>query len=291
MLSIVGAVIMIASHWHPAVGSVVLGTKAETSIIITCLAFAIVLVAIITGPGHGLAVDNDGSIAFGNQYYFSWVGLFTTFIITQNLIASRFGVNVMESMRNRSKSFSYWMALIFCSIVVMGSSSEYYGRRCSAAGNNKPQPFCSRCVFGITVGLIGIIFASGIVIMKITRGITAPYLMEVGIVFWLFLLYLFEVAFITDNSGPGAPLGNLYYFSWISFLLTIAIANACHEDLLEAQQPHQQVATTEMPNLGQVPNDNDTDVAQDTIIRDIERDSADLASSTERRGAEEDDAI
>lgn len=127
--------------------------------------------------------------------------------------------------------------------------------------------------------------------MKITRGITAPYLMEVGIVFWLFLLYLFEVAFITDNSGPGAPLGNLYYFSWISFLLTIAIANACHEDLLEAQQPHQQVATTEMPNLGQVPNDNDTDVAQDTIIRDIERDSADLASSTERRGAEEDDAI
>lgn len=288
MLSIVGAVIMMASYWHPTVGSAILGTKVEVIITFVCLAFAIILVAIITGPGHGLAVDDDGSIAFGNQYYFSWVSLFTTFIITQHVVASMFGINVLASMKKMSKSFSYWMALIFSSLVVMGSSSEYYGRQCSG-NDDKPQPFCSRCVFGISVGLIGVIFASGIVLMKIARGVNAPYLMEVGIVFWLFLLYIFEVGFITDNEGPGAPLGNLYYFSWISFLLTIAIGNACHEDLVEAQQPHQQVATTEMPTLDDVPEDSNE--VQNTIFRNIEKDSEELSSPQVEKTKDNDDNV
>ena len=207
MLSLVLTLIMIVSHLQPTMQAMVIGTRAETSITLVCLAFSITLVAIITGPGHGLAVDNDGSIAYGNQYYFSWVSLFTMLYLTQFLIEKKFGINVTDTMRMRSKSFSYWVALVFCSIVVMGSSSEYYGRNCSGKGGNKPQPFCSRTAFGISVGLVGLVFASGIVAMKIMHGVAASYLIEVGFAVWLFILYLLEVGFVTDNQGPGAPLG------------------------------------------------------------------------------------
>lgn len=268
MLSLVLTLIMIVSHLQPTLQAMVIGTRAETSITLVCLAFSITLVAIITGPGHGLAVDNDGSIAYGNQYYFSWVSLFTMLYLTQFLIERKFGINVTDTMRMRSKSFSYWVALVFCSIVVMGSSSEYYGRNCSGKGGNKPQPFCSRTAFGISVGLVGLVFASGIVAMKIMHGVAASYLIEVGFAMWLFILYLLEVGFVTDNQGPGAPLGNLYYFSWISFLLTVAIGNACHEDYLEAQHPHvhEQVATTEMPTLNNVVDDVDADDGNDVNV-------------------------
>lgn len=290
MLSIVGTMVMVASYFNPCVGSVILGTRFEAIITIVCLAFAIILVAIITGPGHGLAVDDDGAIAYGNQYYFAWVALFTCFVITQNMVATMFGINVAESIKTRSKSFSYWMALLFSSVVVMGSSAEYHGRQCGGM-DERPQPFCSRCVFGITVGVIGVFFSGGIVVMKIVHGLASPFLIEVGICLWLALLYLFEVGFVTDNKGPGAPLGNLYYFSWISFLLTIGILNACHEDYLEAQQPHQQVSQTEMPTLDQVPSDGDGVDAdagdvENTIVRDIEHDSEELASSEVQKKAD-----
>ncbi len=279
MLSIVGTLIILGSHFFISAGSIIIGTRYEAIITFICLAFAIILVAIITGPGHGLAVDDEGSIAFGNQYYFSWILLFTSFVITQHLVSAMFGVNIVEGIRSRSKSFSYWMTLLFCSVVVMGSASEFHGRQCG--GDNKSRSLCDRAAFGVSVGVIGVLFSGGIVWMKIIHGLASPFLIEVGICLWLCLLYLFEVGFVTDNKGPGAPLGNLYYFSWISFLLTIAILNACHEDYVEAQQPHQQVSQSEMPNLGQVNSDGtDDDVAigdvENSIVQEIESDSNQL---------------
>jgi hypothetical protein len=38
------------------------------------------------------------------------------------------------------------------------------------------------------------------------------------------------VAFITSADGPGAPIGNLYYFTWISFLSSVFIVSKCYED-------------------------------------------------------------
>ena len=192
------------------------------------------------------------------------------------MVSNLFGVNFVEGIQNRSKSFSYWMALMFCSFVVMGSSSEFHARKCS---DGEEDAACSRCVFGVVVGVVGVLFSGGIVVMKIVHGLASPYLIEVAVCVWLFLLYVFEVGFITGNNGPGAPLGNLYYFSWISFLLTIAIGNACHEDYADAQMPHQPVpGSTEMPTLEQVENQTYED-GGDSIVKDIENDEAELASA------------
>jgi len=283
LLSICFSLVILAGYWTPTIGGTVLGNKVEAILTFASLAFAIILTAIITGPGHGLAVDEDGAISFGNEYYFAWLALFSCFVLVQNLVSNLFGVNVVEGIQNRSKSFSYWMALMFCSLVVMGSSSEFHGRKCMNDDVNNAA--CSRSVFGVVVGIVGVLFSGGIVMMKITHGLASPFIIEVAVCVWLFLLYVFEVGFITGNNGPGAPLGNLYYFSWISFLLTIAIANACHEDYTDAQMPHQPVpGSTEMPTLEQVENQTYEDSVEgagvgDAIVKDIENDEAELASS------------
>ena len=259
MLSIMLASIMIISHlWEPA-KPFVIGTKYEGIIACMSLLFSTILVAIITAPGHGLAVDNEGAIAFGNMYFITWLGFFNMVFISQNLVGTLTGINLMESMN--STLFS-WVLLFASSMMVMGSSSELHGMKCGGGGGGDiPQPFCSRSILGVSVGVIGTLFSGGIVAMKILN-IAAPFLVEAALIFWLFIMYIFEVAFVTGHRGPGAPLGNLFFFSWISLLLTIVIGNSCHVDYVAAQQPHEQVATTEMPTLAQIPvGDDDRDLA------------------------------
>ena len=47
-------------------------------------------------------------------------------------------------------------------------------------------------------------------------------------------LATYSYAFLS-NILSGEALGNLYYTSWGSFLLTLGIGKACYEDYVEAQ--------------------------------------------------------
>lgn len=232
------------------------GTYIEGLIILVLLMFATTIVALVTGPQKGLAVDADGAVFVGNMYYFAWAAFSTCVLIVSSFLEESFGFNVAQEMRLRSTSFSYWSALLITSLVVMASSADLYNRNCDAPANEKPQPFCSRSVLGVIVGVIGVVFSLAIVVMKVSFG-AAPFLTEVSLCLSLFVFYLVEIAYVTDIDGPGSPLGNLYYFSWFSFLLTFMVGKACYEDYVDLQhspeeQPHQQ-------NMGLPPLPDDDD--------------------------------
>ena len=40
--------------------------------------------------------------------------------------------------------------------------------------------------------------------------------------------------YVTRAEGPGSPLGNLYYFSWFSFMLCFGIGKCCYDDYVYA---------------------------------------------------------
>lgn len=43
------------------------------------------------------------------------------------------------------------------------------------------------------------------------------------------------MAYLTSEEGPGAPLGNLYYSSWIAFCLYFYVAASCLEEIQAAR--------------------------------------------------------
>jgi len=251
ILSLITISFTLYSHLNQSLRSAIIDKKIEGGIILLLAIFSTVLVAIVSGPYRGLAVDNDGAVFIGNMYYFAWAGFINSILILSSFIESAYGFNLRQTMRSRSSSFTYWSALLVSSLIVMASSSEIYDKNCDVAAEDKPQPFCSRTVLGVSVGTIGVIFALAIVVMKISLG-AAPFLIEVGLDLMLFILYIVETAYVTDIQGPGSPLGNLYYFSWISFLLTIGVGKACHEYFVEAQgimEQQGQASERPMPTL------------------------------------------
>lgn len=265
ILSLFSIVFVLISHVNQSLRSKIIDKKPEGIILILLIIFSTVVVGLVSGPDRGLAVDKEGSVFEGNMYYFAWMGFINGILILSSFIETVYGFNVRQTMRSRSSSFTYWTALLVSSIIVMGTSADLYNRNCDVDADDKPQPFCSRSVLAVTVGTMGVILSLTIVAMKISVG-AAPFLLEVGLTLILFILYVVEVAYVTDIQGPGSPLGNLYYFSWISFGLTFMVGKACHEDYVEAQiivEQQQNRMERPMPSLATVEQDRDWDRSMD----------------------------
>jgi hypothetical protein len=260
-------------HLHPIYRSLILNTKYELYIIIALLILWTSLVAIVSSPTSGLAVYDDGAVYLGNMYYFTWAGFISGVVLLASFVESFFGISVSSSFRNHnlvpngdndgndngsgngngtqtennsnangntnintnkspSMVFIYWSALMVSSLIVMGTSADIYNRTCEIETNLKPQPFCSRTVFAISTGTISVISSLVVIISKLLY-ITIPFLIEICLCTILFVLYIMELVYVTGVDGPGSPLGNLYYFSWIAFMLCFGIGKCCYEDYVQ----------------------------------------------------------
>ncbi len=258
-------------HTNPSLRATIIDQKPEGIIILILLILSTALVAVVSGPERGLAVDKYGAVFIGNMYYGAWAGFANGVFLLSSFIESMYGINVGRTMKERSSSFTYWTALLVSSLIVMGSAADTYNRNCDVPADEKQQPYCSRSVLAVSIGTIGVILSLIVVSFKISAG-AAPFLMEVGMIIVLFLLYVFEIAYVTDIQGPGSPLGNLYYFSWISFFLTFMVGKACHEDYVEAQmimEQQQNPVDLPMPTLANVSDDMEDPVASNTATNGV----------------------
>lgn len=231
IITFISALSVIGLHFHH-LGAFFLATKIEGFTIGLHLLFTVIIVGIVSGP-EGLGMDSSNSVHLGNAYYFSWASFGVAVALMSNFINGYLHLDIVQELRERSASFIYWVAIMSTSLVVLGASSDTYNSTCDVDNNAKPQPYCRRTVYGIVMGLAGTLFSLLIIAMKITRG-ASPFLLEVGLIVLLTLLFTIGTALITDVEGPGAPLGNLYYFSWISLGLVLWVAKSLHEDYKSA---------------------------------------------------------
>jgi len=182
----------------------------------------------VANAATGLAVDSkkDNTIVNGNLYYFSWAGFVTSILLVVSYLRGVFGVDVYGEVQNRAARLTLWAGFLACQLVVMGSSANILGEDCSSDTNSS---YCRRTRFGIAVGAIGTIFCLGVVAMKMLTRI-APFVVEGVLALFLCILNGFGVAFLTSGEGPGSPIGNLYYFSWLSWLCSFMLLTNVYND-------------------------------------------------------------
>ena len=221
---------------HPIGATLFVGTRVEGIIILILTAFWAATVSIVSDTRNGLAVDNiTGSVTNGNLYYFSWAGFVCSVMLIVSYLRGVFGVDLAGEIKNRSARLTQWSALLAAQLVVLGASANIFDSDCSPLANT--VAFCKRTEFGIAVGTIGTAFALAIVAMKIATP-SASFLAEAVIAVILTVLNGFGVAFITSPAGPGAALGNLYYFSWISLICSAMLVASCFETYRGGSSSH-----------------------------------------------------
>eukprot|EP00549_Striatella_unipunctata_P002490 CAMPEP_0118699546 /NCGR_PEP_ID=MMETSP0800-20121206/15966_1 /TAXON_ID=210618 ORGANISM="Striatella unipunctata, Strain CCMP2910" /NCGR_SAMPLE_ID=MMETSP0800 /ASSEMBLY_ACC=CAM_ASM_000638 /LENGTH=306 /DNA_ID=CAMNT_0006599789 /DNA_START=92 /DNA_END=1012 /DNA_ORIENTATION=- len=219
-------------HLHPLTSIFVVGTIAEGILILILSVFWSATVAVVSDAGRGLAVSADGAVSNGNLYYFSWAGFVCTIMLIVSFLRSVYGVDVPGEIKSRSARLTLWSARLASALIVMGSCAKILGDECDVSDD---KMFCRRTKFGLSVGVIGVVFSLSVVGLKIATS-SAPFVAEGAAAIFLAVMDGFGVAYITSAKGPGSPLGNLYYFTWISFVGSLMLTASCVQDYQAAQQ-------------------------------------------------------
>lgn len=213
------------------------GTKVEGIITVILAAFWAATVAVVANASTGLAVDatnETNTIVNGNLYYFSWAGFVTSISLVVAYLRGVFGVDLVGEVKNRSARLSLWAGFLACQLVVMGASANILDKDCSGVSST----LCKRTKFGIALGAVGTFFALCVVAMKMLTAV-APIVVEGVLAVGLCIMNGFGVAFLTSAQGPGSPIGNLYYFSWLSFLCSFMLVGSVYDDYRNEGYPNQ----------------------------------------------------
>jgi len=211
------------------------GTMIEGSIILTLTILWGAAIGVITDVNNDLAVNESGSVENGNLYYFSWAAVVTSGTLLISFLQTAFSIDVAGELRARSARITLWSAFMMVCIIVMGSSADLFRNNClenDDGASIKDSSYCVRSKLAISIGTIGTVLALFVIGAK-TLNKNLPFMVEFVFSACLFVVYAFGVAFITSEYGPGAPLGNLYYSCWSSFILSFLIVSSCVEDYQE----------------------------------------------------------
>jgi len=154
------------------------------------------------------------------------------------------GFDVSSELSSRGNRFRTWAILIVVTLIVMGNSASCYDAKCDELYNDiRPVKYCRRAAFGVSAGCIGCVASLAVVAMRLScatmtlegRANRTIFIIEGILSVVLFCIFGFAVAYLTSEKGPGAPLGNLYYSSWVAFALTFFVATSCFEEFQAAK--------------------------------------------------------
>eukprot|EP00525_Craspedostauros_australis_P011792 CAMPEP_0198121488 /NCGR_PEP_ID=MMETSP1442-20131203/32297_1 /TAXON_ID= /ORGANISM="Craspedostauros australis, Strain CCMP3328" /LENGTH=321 /DNA_ID=CAMNT_0043780305 /DNA_START=211 /DNA_END=1176 /DNA_ORIENTATION=+ len=229
------SLVVTALHLHSVYSSLIIDTRLEGALILMLATFWAATVSVVSDANGGLVTDDgddNTTIVNANLYYFTWAGFVTVILLLVGYLRAVFGVDLAGEIQNRSSRLTMWGGMLACALVVMGSSANILQRDCSGE-DPESDLFCRRTLFGVAVGAISTIFSLGVVGMKMATT-TAPFVLEIIFAILLIFLNAFGVAFITSPKGPGTAIGNLYYFSWLSFLCSVALVASCYDDYKNA---------------------------------------------------------
>merc|ERR1712238_208885 len=122
-----------------------------------------------------------------------------------------------------------WTLLTTASIIVMVSSIQAYSARNCDSYEGK-SAYCARSVFGIALGCISAVLG-GLTLLGVLFGpaeaLNGIFKVEAFLSLLISTSWAFGVALITGATGPGTSIGNLYYFTWISFFSVLVIFLDC----------------------------------------------------------------
>lgn len=152
-------------------------------------------------------------------------------MLVVSYLQSVFGVDVYGEFKNRAARLTLWAGFLACQMVVMGTSADILDKNCNVYDQvySPDSSYCKRTRFGIIVGAVGTGIALLVVGLKMVTAIS-PLLVEAVLSLLLCILNAVGVAYLTSPAGPGSTIGNLYYFSWFSWLCSFLLLASVYED-------------------------------------------------------------
>jgi hypothetical protein len=178
-------------------------------------------------PENAIAVAGE-TVIDANLYFFSWLSFASVLYLSGSLAQESVGIDVTKTPPKSAR----WYGLCASSLVVMGASVRLF-KAADCGNSNGSLELCKRTKFSISAGTIGFFLA---LIMTYLTQKGLAIIMETVATMFLLALWCFGVGYITFGSAPGAQIGNLYFATWISFIICVFLFGQCFREVVGAQQ-------------------------------------------------------
>jgi hypothetical protein len=208
-------------------------------------------------PGNDIAVvypnTADKSIppivSNANLYFFAWLAFCAAIFLSGSLAQEIAGINVRDVAAKAVR----WYGLTAASLVVMGSSVRTFKATDCKAADNSGLELCKRTKFAVSMGVVGFVLAA-VMTFLVQQKMQLTVCSELVITTLQLILWCFGVGYITFGKGPGAAIGNLFFSTWIAFILTVFLfAVSFREFVATREAANNNNGETSSPNQGEAP--------------------------------------
>ena len=189
-------------------------TRAE-SIMAGLVTFAWISgLPVINAPANDLAVSSF-HVVNANLYFASWGSFFLSAVILINMGWERGYLGTSHAGSHQ------WLFLAITSVIALGTSSRILQNTGCTHPYEPPRMdnFCHKLDLGITLSSIAAVLASFMVILN---HCAAKVNMLAGLV--ALAVWSIALAELTFGNSPGNHVGNLFFSTWISFILSMDLA-------------------------------------------------------------------
>lgn len=207
-------------HVVPSLHPLINGSIIEGLLSLIMVALWAAIVAIVTKTDNDLAFISATQELNANLFFFSWAGFITSLVLLVSCLKSAMGVDLLGEMHQRAARLTHWAMLIATTFIVMGSCMRIMSEDCEGAANkeNHSTEYCRRTEVGIALGGAGFAASVSVVVLKIFCRMKYPTL-EFLPALGLTCMNAVGTWYLTSSDGPGNSISNLYFGSWLSFLV------------------------------------------------------------------------
>lgn len=194
------------------------GTPVELGLAFIVMGLMAAALPAIMKPGNDIAVNENGGIMNANLYFFSWGTFFTALYVFMHFMQNVYDVGA--GTKNVKFDKVLWVVLIATSLIAMSSASRLYKfRNC----DSRDVAQCRRLQYAFSLGVI-----SGIIsFLWLLIGARCHMMLDAFLSVLMLVLWCFAVAYTTfGEAAPAYNLGNLYFSTWFSFVISCRLASA-----------------------------------------------------------------
>lgn len=185
---------------------------------------------------YSWAVNRIGEIQIANLYYFTWASAFAAGWLMMSYAKNYLG------LKDKDYVTAIWVGICKVSFVILAAGYHVWHNISDVCTvddiRSGAVTFCSRTVLSIAVAFAGMLISGLIAAVRILVATGCPnskcrVRTYVELVASVFLVVLFgpAVALITGIGGPGQSVGDLFYATWLAFLVALGLVAACFEEI------------------------------------------------------------
>lgn len=170
------------------------------------------------------AVNEIGEIQLANLYYFTWLCIFNAGLLSSSYVKSYMKKRFNLSIKSKDVATILWLAIIKVCFVMFGSCVDIYlSVKDECKSTDDSVVFCRRTLIGAWFSFTGMVVGSFSTLYRyfVTKPSMFQLRVEVILAGILSTLFAISLGLITGIGGPGQVVGDLYYASWLSFLVSL----------------------------------------------------------------------